>query len=807
MVDLFGRLPHTGAYVSIRVHCCLALMIAGAGCSQWFSDFLPDQDVPVQGDILWDGWTDPHDGTVHGDPGAWEPGADPGGDPEKTDTGCFRDCYYKICGSDGCGGTCGSCPDGTACSADRGRCILQATQQPLGGACGPNAYCQPFVPDPFTVDGYYRNGNWPACLADQCREGDCSHGVCSRPCKVATDVVQNGTGAPFPDGIEDSGGVGDCGDVVDGPYGTVFTCVEVEATADGGWRGMCLPSASFAPCTASSQCVDGEACGFVQIRDNVESRCVHSPRDSVSLAGECGDDIRAIGSRNCAAWNCSEAGCSQACDGDDACITVGAACEVDGRCRGTGRACSNDADCSAWACSSEIRLAEPFANVIACAPRDCAADADCRDPGFYCLHRAMGLTPTSMQTVGRCAPRVAGGATAGEDCDVSPGDGVPDRPCANEAYCLDGRCGSMCAEDADCPLVPLQRCGRVDVPSDLNGDGVSDIVLSVPNCVWVGTPGTPCAVQADCESGVCTPWALTDGDAVRIELSCMTPPAGAHATGSLCGAGASGATCDSRTCLDERPQVAAPGVCSSPCRTRADCPGLSAVGSRTVRWVCEARPFSQSGTLSLGDDRYVSWCVPVPSASSLASCAGDAWCANPSETCRAVVRAGAPGGLDAVDYVCVRPEGGRPVGATCDATGDGAECATGLCVPTGLPGVGYCSRVCASEMDCVGIAGGAATCSPRVVIAREDPAKSVVVPICRPLGTCIVCRDDRDCDADQRCANLSTSSWSKDLRCVPACETDLDCPVESPTCTEIRGTTASSVTGLVNVCLPVTCAG
>jgi len=790
--------------VSIRLVAVLVFAIAAAGCG--LPDLFPDPDVPVPSDLPFDPDLDPpRDTPGPTDPGNRDPGVDPGADPGVPDTGCVRDCYFKVCGPDGCGGTCGTCPDETACSADQGRCILKASQQPLGGPCGQNAYCEPFIRDPFSTDGWYLNTDWPRCLNDQCREGDCVFGVCSRPCTVGVDVVVNGTDMPFGDGIEDPGVVGGCEGAVDGPYGTAFTCVQVTGLAAGEGRALCLPRSGFAPCAASGPCPDGETCGYIQVRENIEARCLAAPDDGVALGGACGHDARYGVDRNCASWNCSEAGCTVACDGDAACVTAGASCRA-GRCAGSGKACLGDSDCSAWGCSSQILLAQPPAAVNACAPRDCVSDADCGDPGYYCLHRATGLTLTAMSTAGRCAPRLAGGAAVGEPCEVSPGDGVPDRPCANEAYCIDGRCGAMCGADADCAPGGGQRCGRVDVASDLDEDGAIDITLSVPMCVWLGAPGTDCAFQGDCDDGTCTPWGFEDAaGAVAVDLACMEAPAGAFPFGSPCGVGASGATCATRSCLDERPDVAQAGVCSQPCRDRGDCPATTAVGGRVVRWACEARPFSRSGTLLLADDRYVSWCVPVPGGSSMAPCADTAWCPDPAETCRAFVRTGAPGEADAVEYACVRPESGLAVGQVCDARGDGGDCATGWCVPTALKGVGYCSRVCASDFDCTGIAGGAAVCASRVVVPRAEPQPSLAVPVCRPVGACIVCRDDRDCDAGFRCADLSPYTFTKDLRCVAACDDDQDCPAESPTCTEVKAPAASFAGAKTTGCLPVAC--
>jgi len=58
------------------------------------------------------------------------------------DNNCTPDCNGKVCGDDGCGGTCGTCNAGETCNAN-GQC--QASSQPnpgeLGGSCDQNTPC------------------------------------------------------------------------------------------------------------------------------------------------------------------------------------------------------------------------------------------------------------------------------------------------------------------------------------------------------------------------------------------------------------------------------------------------------------------------------------------------------------------------------------------------------------------------------------------------------------------------------------------------------------------------------------------
>ena len=48
---------------------------------------------------------------------------------------CVADCQGKACGDDGCGGSCGTCADGTGCDASF-RCVASCVPTCAGKACG-----------------------------------------------------------------------------------------------------------------------------------------------------------------------------------------------------------------------------------------------------------------------------------------------------------------------------------------------------------------------------------------------------------------------------------------------------------------------------------------------------------------------------------------------------------------------------------------------------------------------------------------------------------------------------------------------
>ena len=69
--------------------------------------------------------------------GLWVAGCDAGsveepqvGIPVEGDPNCTPACFFKDCGSDGCGGVCGVCAAGEGCSS--GRCVVGAVDDDAG---------------------------------------------------------------------------------------------------------------------------------------------------------------------------------------------------------------------------------------------------------------------------------------------------------------------------------------------------------------------------------------------------------------------------------------------------------------------------------------------------------------------------------------------------------------------------------------------------------------------------------------------------------------------------------------------------
>lgn len=717
---------------------------------------------------------------------------------------CVRQCYGKTCGPDGCGGVCGICPPETTCSHDGSLCILQSVQAPLGGSCGPTMQCGPLLTDPWAWGLGLTNPDYPACLDDQCREGPClPGGACSRACRTNRDQVQNGTGLPFPDGIDDDDAPpGDCDGALEGAFpGGRWTCVE--AGAGSRPAGRCLPRSSFTPCHDGTPCPAGESCGFLMVRGNLEARCLAVPADAQGVGGPCGWDDASHLTTYCRSWACIAEGCSSPCADDQACLTEGARCE-EGRCQGSAQPCQADSDCSAWTCQTGIVVRELLGSFVACGPRPCQADRDCRDPNYYCLHDPQRMIQgLPGEPIGRCVHRTAGGADLGESCSEEAGDGLPDRPCGNRAYCVAGRCSALCASDEDCGAG--QRCVIREFAWTLPQSLPSDYPLPVPLCETLGeTGGSPCGTDADCDTGACAPLVLMSRPA-EVSWTCRETGPMDQPAGAPCGAGQ--LPCAGLLCLDEDGDNQVPGLCTAPCSRNEDCPPEGTWRNRSLRFLCEARVVHRMGSWYGGDDLWASVCVGVPRDSSLDPCDFSAGsCRDPREFCRPTLVFGPPATVPALGGFCVRPdEAGGPPGALCDPAKNGRDCATGFCEPSVFRGAGFCSWACREDQDCWPLASWGASCDARVIVP-SDPVPETV-PLCRQAVPCVACTRDEDCSSGLRCLDTAQSPYEQDLRCVPTCQEDRDCEGLGigVTCQEARAPLASSRSGLEKGCLPLAC--
>jgi hypothetical protein len=157
--------------------------------------------------------------------------------------GCVPDCQHKDCGEDGCGGSCGDCPEGRSCQ--QGVCVCPSGQRDCQGACIPVGRC--------CDDSECPTG--AACCGEVCVDvtHDTTH--CGS-CDVTCPPEQICAGARCCQG-RGSG----CTGVPNNCCGT-DACFVISGNA--GVCEECLPSGSECPSTELNLCCPGLFCLIVE---------------------------------------------------------------------------------------------------------------------------------------------------------------------------------------------------------------------------------------------------------------------------------------------------------------------------------------------------------------------------------------------------------------------------------------------------------------------------------------------------------------------------------------------------------------
>ena len=337
---------------------------------------------------------------------------------------CTPSCFGKECGSDGCGGVCGICQDGWACSG--GECLCQPSC--LGKECGPDScggscgYC----PEPFVCTPYGKCFCQPDCVGLECGDDGCG-GACGYclPGEVCTDG-----GDCIPPSCEP--GTLDC----DGDH-------QIVCNEDGqGWLDL-------GPCPPGTNCQGGLCLpwicdpGETKCQGNAVLTCADSgmgwlapnpcPPQTACQAGQC---IPVTGCDGV-----PDVGC---CDGDvlQFCVNgqiVAVDCGIIG-CGWMG----NSYECGGF--GSDPTGQWPLACPGACEP-DCAGKV-CGGDG--CGGSCGGCPAGTLCTDGLCE-QVCVPQCWNQECG-NDGCGGTCGLCSGDDACLDGQCSSppSCVEIMDC---------------------------------------------------------------------------------------------------------------------------------------------------------------------------------------------------------------------------------------------------------------------------------------------------------------------------------------------------------------------
>ena len=447
--------------------------------------------------------------------------------------GCVPSCTGKQCGPNGCGGTCGYCPDGQLCTA-QGKCYgggvtcAEAAKCALSCPSG-DIGCMLNCAQTASPEAQGQVQEVIFCVAQFCPDADMAcfeeaiNGPCAGPWKQCTG-------------------------------GCTPSCAGKQCGGDGcgGSCGTCKPGAA---CSATGVCVVEPQCipGSVACQNNAVVVCSmdgvwlpgkQCPADMVCKAGQC---IPGVCKPSCANKQCGDDGCGGTCGQ----CGPGQSCQ-NGLCTGGGMTCAEAADCAMGCPPGAIDCylncgegASPdaqalYQEVLMCVSQFCPMG----DPG--CIQDAVygPCADLYKQCVGGCTPSCNGKQCGNDGCGGSCGQCGPGQAC-QQGICMGG--DMTCADAADCAL----GCPPGDIDCYfMCGEGATpeaqaqyqEVLMCVvqfcpmadPGCVKEAMYG-PCADAYEQCVGGCTP-------------SCNGKQCGSDGCGGSCGQCGPGQACQQGTC-------------------------------------------------------------------------------------------------------------------------------------------------------------------------------------------------------------------------------------------------------------------
>ena len=396
---------------------------------------------------------------------------------------CKPSCAGKVCGDDGCGGSCGTCQDPTKAACSAGQCVNPCAPKPLAcqtNACGDNG-C---------------GGSCGTCASGwACQDGNCT--AVALPSAPTSCQGHCGSSAPA------------------GCY-----CVQ-GCELD---KSCCADFAAV--CSCKAKCA-GKTCG----PDGCGGACGTCPGDKpfCSSVGQC----TAACTKQCDGKTCGSDGCGGVCG----VCKDGATCSFNSICVPPTWFCPTAYFGDGLACDCGCGAVDPDCANSSLATFGCPSAVDTCTATGICSAKFCGKNS-------ECAPKWCVGSFAsgsgffkGVCATPNALAKAPGQPCLANAECATGVCSAAlcalaCQFDGDCPV--SQTCLGAPIWAPVTGAivGVAGLCRLVPGSAKA------CASQAGCPSGEsCLPF--VDAVTAKARYLCSASKGSANACypGEMCGNG------------------------------------------------------------------------------------------------------------------------------------------------------------------------------------------------------------------------------------------------------------------------------
>jgi len=645
----------------------------------------------------------------------------------------------------------------------------------LGTYCGPSDACAFEILDPLT-GLLVSNPLWPDCQHDQCDSGFCAGAglpgvfaivpACSQSCTITIDAMNNSTGLPGSDGVEDPDAPSDCTGFASGPLGANWACVNFGVPGSPS-NSFCMPGSTFVTCFKDSDCAEGEGCGVTTL-GGLGQKCFAKVEtgvwgDAVAMTTSCNNDPYAGDIGLCEQGLCyTMLGCTSYCETGYDCDTTeiyeGSGCDpATNTCIGWhSKNCLSDTDCSAWYCNEPGPV---FSNVPEytpqlCFPNICDTVDDCPSD-FYCRWFFNGQTGKLAEWEHRCLARDPEGVGLGEPCDTDPTDNIPGDTCQAADLCVGGYCSALCNDDAQCG--PEQVCRIEEANLDTTGDTIADVMLPLEYCITLPGKEGPCLSEATCHDeqrcGIYETHVPGDEGTLTVAGYCQDTDLALGTLGQSCGAvGAETDQCENY-CLGANAAAGLTGICSQTCETHTDCPN-SLLDGVEHSFRCQTYVFSYGiDTLAAEDNVYLGLCAPNSIDSSGDDCSVDFTCADETEACSVLSINFGPDYAAGTDHVCLDMTGDgaytptKELGESCNPNVAQDECKTMYCLADATGMTGICTAPCDPEGD---QCGDGLVCEADIAFPRagDYEANAGILWRCNTAPACVPACGAAECGDD-----------------------------------------------------------